>query len=108
MGSYSNLGGSEEYIQLNLKSDNRYVLKHETWAPGAYENRGKSEFHGLYSCDGNSLVLTGNNISNQANLEKVGINPLGIDRNTEILKFDESSDLENKFLSNEILYPDIE
>lgn len=103
-GSYTNSGGSEEYILLSLKRDSTYTLKYETWAPGRHENKTSKEFDGQFSCEGKSITLKSEAEIYNAQLVTVGANPIGIDPKAKALQFDASRSDVNHFLSNEVLY----
>lgn len=85
-GTYSSIGGSENQITLELQNT-RYVLKHEQWQPGQYDNRSTTKTPGIWSCSGQTanFELEGNAIT--ALYEPIGENPLGMDTKSKALIF---------------------
>jgi len=57
-GKYITSGGSEKITYLNLLKNNTFILKHQTWSPGAHENKETTNAEGTWSCSENQLTLT--------------------------------------------------
>lgn len=101
LGNYESSGGTESHLVLNLV-ENEFVLTHETWLPGQYENRKQLEERGAWACQGESMTIITRAGQTKAELTVIGENPLGYPSTTKALVFEPSK---NIALSQEILYP---
>lgn len=101
LGQYQSSGGSEFNTKLSL-TNKTFVLTHEVWQPGQYENRHQVQKRGTWSCAGESLYINTKSEKSKAQLTAIGTNPLGYPETTKALVFESSK---NEILSKEILYP---
>lgn len=100
-GNYESFSATESQVVLTL-AKNEFVLRHETWLPGQYENREQVEERGAWSCSGGEVVIHTKIEEAKAQLKVIGENPLGYPSATKALVFEKSK---NNALSQEILYP---
>lgn len=100
LGDYESSGGTESHVVLSL-AENEFVLTHETWLPGQYENRKQIEERGAWSCQGESMTIHTQAEQTTAQLTVIGENPLGYPSTTKALVFEPSK---NNVLSQEMLY----
>lgn len=104
-GEYATSGGSEKFTNLNLLQDHTFILKHEIWQPGAYENKETNILSGNWSCKKNKLTLSIEKLIYKAEYVTVGNNPLGINEKTMVIHFSPFDGNNDEVLNNEIFYP---
>ncbi len=102
---YTTREGSEKITYLNLLKNNTFILKHQTWSPGAYENKETTSTEGIWSCSKNQLTLTTSKLTNNAEYLAIGKNPLAINEKTMVIHFNPDNENINDYLNNEIFYP---
>ena len=103
-GQFASSGGSEQQTYLELLPDKTFVLKHETWQPGHFENRNTTEITGAWSCKGNQIKLNIDGRIYSAGIITIGKNPLGMSEDTRALHFEENKETSHSYLGNEIFY----
>ncbi len=104
-GKYTSAGASEQITHINLLNNKTFILKHETWEPGSYENKETTSTKGTWSCDKNKISLTVSKSIYNAEYLAVGKNPLGINEKTMVIHFKSNNEKINSYLNNEIFYP---
>ncbi len=103
---YTTSGGSEKITHLNFLKNNTFILKHQTWRPGAYENKETTNTEGTWSCSKNQIILTTSKKSiYNAEYLAIGKNPLAINEKTMVIHFNPDNENINDYLNNEIFYP---
>lgn len=102
-GEYSTHGAGESITYLNILSEYKFTLKHETWQPGNYENKETTNIKGKWSCSNNQLTLITQNSKYESEFIAIGENPLNINASTMIIHFKQKGI--HHFLNSEIFYP---
>ncbi len=104
-GKYTTSGGSEQMTHLDLLKNNTFILKHQTWKPGAYENKKTTHAEGTWSCLKNQITLMTSKFIYNAEYLAIGKNPLAINEKTMVIHFKPDNKNINHYLNNEIFYP---
>lgn len=102
---YTDSGGNEKAIAINLLSSGEFVLNREVWQPGLYEDRQSIITKGQWLFKNDKIMLEVNGEVYIADLITIGSNPLGLDENILVLHFRNNPANERIFLDDEILYP---
>jgi hypothetical protein len=107
-GRFITAGGSEKNTILVFFNGGIIRLEHEAWRPGNYGSRSIEQIDGTWVCNGKeiSVVLYGKKYD--AILKGIGVNPLGIDEDEQVLSFFESPDssTQGDLLNGEVFYRD--
>ena len=74
-GIYTDIGGSEKLISINLLVSGEFILNHETWQPGHYEDRQSVVTKGEWVFNNKNLMLNIDNQTYIADLVTIGKNP---------------------------------
>ena len=56
LGNYESFSRTESHVTLSV-AKHEFVLTHEAWQPGQYENRQQVEARGTWSCRGGAMVF---------------------------------------------------
>lgn len=101
LGKYEPHMGSESSATLTLLAES-YTLFFAHWEPSSHGGRAEMTEKGTWTCSGETLELDIGDESVNAELQKIGNNPLGLPATTQAIVFGAS---DQAALSNTIFYP---
>ena len=105
-GNYFSSGGGEQSTRLTLLSDKTFVLEHEEWQPGHYEEHSMLKTTGTWTCKSKLIALEAQGKSYNGELITIGENPLGLEDTTQALFFKGGPDNQDSYFQNAIFYPE--
>jgi len=98
-------GAGEQITRLNILKNNTFMLKHETWEPGAYEHKETTSTKGTWSCAKSQITFTVSKLICNAKYLAIGKNPLEINEKIMVIHFGPNTPATHDYFNNEIFYP---